>query len=443
MRLYEFESKQLLARSGVKVPRSQLITSASSASLSEDLLPGTVKAQTSKRAIRNRPSGLLPGTVKVQTSKRAIGNRPSDLLPGIVKVQTLTGKRALRGGIQPVDDLGAVRSFARKFLEQGIGDEPVDRVLLEERIDFAEEYFLGITYDNRARKPLLLFSRRGGANIEETARTNPDLVKTRLLPPGGEVRTYQAVEWLSGWGFSGKLLLRLAGLVSKMARLFHRYDALLLEFNPLASTDAQELVVLDCHLDIDDDALKRQSLDFEGLSSRMEGARQPTEFEQKAREIDQLDYRGVAGRMIEFDGNLGLLIGGGGASLTAFDAVRNSGGSPANYCEIGGNPTVRKVQELTKLLVSRPGVDKLAVIMNVVSNTRSDLVARGVIKGMVEAGRDPAETIAVFRLPGAGEEECRKILDHYGVPFCGREVSIDEAAARAVARAETATGHRA
>ena len=401
MRLYEFESKQLLARSGIRVPRSQLITSASSASLSEDLLPG------------------------------------------IVKVQTLTGKRALRGGIQPVDDLGGVRSFARKFLEQGFGDEPVDRVLLEERIDFTEEFFLGITYDHRARKPLLLFSRRGGANIEETARSSPDLVKTRLLPPGGEVRTYQAVEWLSAWGFSGKLLLRLAGLVSKMARLFHHYDALLLEFNPLASTDTQELVVLDCHLDIDDDALKRQSLDFEGLSNRMEGVRQPTEFEQKAREIDQLDYRGVAGRMIEFGGNLGLLIGGGGASLTAFDAVRNSGGSPANYCEIGGNPTVKKVQELTKLLVSRPGVDKLAVIMNVVSNTRSDLVARGVIKGMVEAGKDPSRTIAVFRLPGAGEEECRKILDHYGVPFSGREVSIDEAAALAVARAETPTGHHA
>ncbi len=400
MRLYEFESKQLLARSGIRVPRSQLITSASSFSLSEDLLPG------------------------------------------IVKVQTLSGKRALRGGVQPVDDVDAVRDFAKRFLKQGFGDEPVNRILLEERIDFVAEYFLGITYDSRARKPLLLFSRHGGANIEETARSSPDLVKTQLLPPGGDVRTYHAIEWLSEWGFSGKLLMRLAGLVRKMARLFHRYDALLLEFNPLASTAAQDLVVLDCHLDIDDDALKRQSLDFEGLWSRMEGTRQPSEFEQQAREIDQLDYRGVAGRMIEFEGNLGLLIGGGGASLTAFDAVRNSGGTPANYCEIGGNPTVKKVQELTKLLVSRPGVEKLAVIMNVVSNTRSDLVARGVIKGMVEAGKDPSRTIAVFRLPGAGEEECRKILKHYGIPFCGREVSIDEAAALAVARAGNTADQR-
>ena len=93
MRLYEFESKQLLARSGIRVPRSQLITSTSSTPPSEDLLPG------------------------------------------IVKVQTLSGKRALRGGVQPVDDVDAVRDFAQRFLKQGFGDEPVDRILLEERME--------------------------------------------------------------------------------------------------------------------------------------------------------------------------------------------------------------------------------------------------------------------------------------------------------------------
>ena len=136
--------------------------------------------------------------------------------------------------------------------------------------------------------------------------------------------------------------------------------------------------------------------------------------------------------MIEFDGNLALLIGGGGASLAAFDAIRRHGGRPANYCEIGGNPTVLKVKELTKLLLSKPGVEKIAVIMNVVSNTRVDLVARGVIKGVLELGRDPAKTIAVFRNPGAWEEEGYKILARYGVPYWGRAVSIDEAAKEAV-----------
>ncbi|UCH20609.1 MAG: hypothetical protein JSU83_19045 [Deltaproteobacteria bacterium] len=157
-----------------------------------------------------------------------------------------------------------------------------------------------------------------------------------------------------------------------------------------------------------------------------------TAFERKASEIDQLDHRGVAGRVIEFDGTLGLIIGGGGASLTAFDAVRSHGGEPANYCEIGGNPSVRKVKELTRLILSKPNVTKIAVIMNVVSNTRVDLVARGIIKGILEAGKVPSETVAVFRIPGAWEEEGFKILSKYGVPYCDRAVSIDEAARIAV-----------
>ena len=145
---------------------------------------------------------------------------------------------------------------------------------------------------------------------------------------------------------------------------------------------------------------------------------------------------GVAGRVIEFDGNLGLIIGGGGASLTAFDAVRHHGGKPANYCEIGGNPSVRKVQALTRHILSKPGVDSVSVIMNVVSNTRVDLIARGIIKGVLEAVKDPAYASAVFRVPGAWEEEGFKILNKYGVVHCDRTVSIDEAAKIAVQKSK-------
>src|SRR5205085_10328108 len=124
------------------------------------------------------------------------------------------------------------------------------------------------------------------------------------------------------------------------------------------------------------------------------------------------------GNVREFDGDLGLVIGAGGGSLTLFDAIRKHGGKPANYCEIGGNPSVKKACELTKLILSKPGVEKIAVMMNVVSNTRVDIVARGVIKGCVESGRKPADTIAIFRRPGAWEDGGVKSLRKYGVE-CG------------------------
>ena len=145
-----------------------------------------------------------------------------------------------------------------------------------------------------------------------------------------------------------------------------------------------------------------------------------------------MDQRGVAGRIVEFDGDLGLIIGAGGGSLTLFDAIKKHGGRAANYCEIGGNPSVKKAAELTKLILSKPGVEKIAVMMNVVSNTRVDIMARGIIKGVIESGFDPAEKIAIFRIPGSWEQDGFKILEKYGVEYCDRSVSMDEAARRAV-----------
>jgi succinyl-CoA synthetase beta subunit len=157
-------------------------------------------------------------------------------------------------------------------------------------------------------------------------------------------------------------------------------------------------------------------------------SRPPTQFEIDGAAVDAQDTRGVAGNVTEFSGNLGLIIGAGGGSLTLFDAVTNAGGKPANYCEIGGNPSVKKTAELTKLIVSKPGVEKIAVMMNVVSNTRVDIVARGVIKGVIEAGFKPKDKITIFRIPGSWEEEGFKILNKYEVEYVDRTVSMYEAA---------------
>ena len=108
---------------------------------------------------------------------------------------------------------------------------------------------------------------------------------------------------------------------------------------------------------------------------------EPSDFERNVAAIDAADHRGVIqGRDHGFDGNLGLVIGAGGGSLTLTDAVRSQGGRPANYSEIGGNPSVAKACGLAKEVLEKDGVEKIAVMMSIVSNTRVDIVARGVIK---------------------------------------------------------------
>ena len=119
-------------------------------------------------------------------------------------------------------------------------------------------------------------------------------------------------------------------------------------------------------------------------------------------------------------------------SLTLTDADRQQGGKPANYSEIGGNPSVAKACGLAKEVLEKDGVEKIAVMMSIVSNTRVDIVARGVIKACLELGKDPAETIAIFRIPGSWEAEGFKILEKYGVEYADRTVPMSEAARRAV-----------
>ena len=354
--------------------------------------------------------------------------------PAMLKAQIPMGGRGKAGGVIRASSRIEAQEIISRLTTRPIQGYTANSVLIEEMIEIEREFFIAITYDTIKKLPLVIFTTQGGVDVEELALSQPELVIKRHFSARYGLLQHQAREIASLAGISGKLLLGLSGVLSSLAEVFLTYDCTLLEVNPLTLTKQGKLVALDCHADIEDDALFRhpEIACLEKDLTRFEADNKQTEFERIGTEIDRVDHRGVAGRVIEFDGDIGLVIGGGGASLTIFDAIRQYGGKPANYCEVGGNPSVRKTQALTEHILNKPGVESISVISNVVSNTRVDLVARGIIKGVLAAGKDPAKTIAVFRVPGAWEEEGYKILDHYGVAYCGRTVSIDEAAQIAV-----------
>jgi succinyl-CoA synthetase beta subunit/citryl-CoA synthetase large subunit len=395
VRFFEYESRQILQREGIPVADGGFATDAEAA-----------------KAIAAEIGG-----------------------PVVIKSQVLTGGRMKAGGVKFADTPEEAEAHAREILALEINGHMPKGVLIGAKAEIKQEYYAGVIYDGIRRLPTFVFSDMGGIDIEEVAEQHPDHIGrghfSTILPH----MDFNAKDAIASIGITGSELNRLTPILSKLAQLFVKYDMTLAEINPLAQLADGTFVAVDAHMDMENEGRPRQKALLKDLGvgdEETREAREPTQFEIDGEKVDSVDHRGVAGNVTEFDGNLGLVIGAGGGSLTLFDAVRRYGGRPANYCEIGGNPSVSKAKNLTKLVLSKPGVDKIAVMMSIVSNTRVDIVARGVIKACLELGFDPAEKIAVFRIPGAWEEEGFKILDKYGVEYFDRSVSMHEAAKRAV-----------
>jgi len=401
MRFFEFEAREIVKRAGIPVTDF-----------------GFAKEPAEARAIAERIGG-----------------------PVVVKSQVLSGGRMKAGGVKFADTPEEAESYARDILALEIGGHMPRGVLVDPKAEVAQEYYAGVVWDGTRKRPVMIFSPVGGIDIEQVAEEQPDKVGRRHISNILPLSDFQAKEVIASTGVSGSELTRLTPIVRRLAELFVERDMTLAEINPLGRLADGSFVALDAHMEIENEARQRHRSLLEDLGvgdQETRQAREPTPFEIAGEEVDATDHRGVAGNVTEFDGNLGLVIGAGGGSLTLFDAVRAHGGKPANYCEIGGNPSVAKACGLAKLVLSKPGVEQIAVMMSIVSNTRVDIVARGVIKACLELGLDPAEKIAFFRIPGAWEEEGFKILERYGVEYADRSVSLNEAARRAVQKIQGA-----
>jgi len=402
MRFYEFESRRIVERAGIPVTKYGFCTSADQARQAAEDIGG----------------------------------------PVVIKSQVLTGGRMKAGGVKFADTPDEAAEHAADILELEINGHMPKGVLVDPKAEVAQEYYASVVWDGTRKCPLMLFSDMGGIDIEEVAEKHPDHVGRGHLSNLVDPPDFRAKEVISHTGVTGSALTRATPILARLARLMRDYDMTLAEINPLAQLADGSFVALDAHMEMENEARPRQKalLDDLGIDpTDMRDPYEPSDFERNVKAIDSADHRGVIqGKDHGFSGNLGLVIGAGGGSLTLTDAVRSQGGKPGNYTEIGGNPSVAKACGLAKEVLKKDGVEKIAVMMSIVSNTRVDIVARGVIKACLELGKDPGETIAIFRIPGAWEEEGFKILERYGVESCDRSVSMWEAAGRAVAKIQGA-----
>ena len=336
--------------------------------------------------------------------------------PVVVKAQVLTGGRGKAGGVKLAVDPSDAEQKAREILGLDIRGHIVGKIWVEQASEIAKEYYLSITFDRGAKKPLLMFTTQGGVEIEEVAANDPDAL----------VRLH--VDALEGWQpwiarylvYAGRVedpseQKQIAAIIEQLYKCFVESDAMLCEINPLIVTPDGVVKALDSKFTADDSALYRHP---EIAEFRDTSAADP--FESFARE------KGVT--YVKLDGSVGILGNGAGLSMSTVDVVVVAGGQPANFCDLGGGGNAEGVVDALEVITRDPQVK--SIFFNIFGGiTRCDEVARGILEALE---RMQITVPIVVRLDGTNAEEGRQILADAAPPNLHVAPTMLEAARLAV-----------
>ena len=357
--------------------------------------------------------------------------------PCVLKALVPVGKRGKAGAIKFADSVEEAKSHAEELLKMSVRNYPVEKLLLEEKIDIDEEWYVSITIDRQKQLPVIIVTTEGGVEVEDLVKDSPEKVVIQHIDPFLSLQPYQAKEIWSSLGVTGKPLIKATSVLCRLYEVFTKYDCYILEVNPLVLTRDEDVMAAASVMGIDDSSLYRQPELAGQVESGSERSWRPlTELEKEMVKVNDADYRGTA-RYTEMDGgNIGFMCGGGGGSLLSFDALVNLGAEPANYTETGGNPPEEKVYGLTKGILSKTGIKGLFVSQNITNNTQIDVMAKGIVRAIEELKLDLNSFPIVVRQAGVNDEEGKRIFTEAGITYFGEERTIEEAAAEMAKRME-------
>lgn len=373
-RLFEYQSKELLQQAGIKIPRGRIASTPEEAAQIAEELGGQV----------------------------------------VLKIQAwVTGRSAL-GGVRFATSSQEAYRLASELLGLKIKNFVVDKILVEEKIDIAQELFSGIVIDDALKKPVLIFSSVGGRGIEEIAQEHPEKIIRHEIDVRKGLTETEALRIAHQAGLSDFLQKKIADFLVKLVVVARQYEARSLEINPLVITAANEVMAADAHIVIDDYAVFRHP--ELGIEVAREFDRPPTELEKIAYKVEEKDYRGTFYffQMMEEIPEKELIVGfhgaGGGGSMMSMDALLRHGFRPANYCDTSGNPPASKVYRAAKIILSQPGLCGYFASGSGVASQEQYHSARGLVKAFLE---EKLEIPAVIRLGGNYEELAIEILQTY------------------------------
>jgi succinyl-CoA synthetase beta subunit len=376
MDLYEYQGKELFRHVGIPVGEGRLATSPDEARQAAEVLGG----------------------------------------PVVVKAQVLTGGRGKAGGVKLAANHHEAELHAKSILGLDIKGHVVKRLWIEQASDIAKEYYLSLTFDRGAKKPLFMFTTQGGVEIEQVAAESPEALVRLHVDPLEGFNAWQARRLVYGAGVTDPgEQKQISKIVGQLYQAFVRFDAMLCEINPLIVTPDGVVKALDSKFTVDDNALYRHPQIAE---MRDEDAADPLEALARAKHVTY----------VKLDGEVGVCGNGAGLTMSTVDVVTFAGGRPANFCDLGGGGDAQGVVDALSVITRDPQVK--AIFFNIFGGiTRCDEVARGILQALGEMG---LELPLVVRLDGTNAEEGRRILAEAAPPNLRVAPTMLEAAALAV-----------
>ncbi len=388
MNIHEHQAKKLFEKYGLPVPMGE--------------------------AVRSQEEG-------VDVANRMGGDR------FVVKAQVHAGGRGKAGGVKLVSGKDELKKTIKEMIgtrlvtyQTGPEGQPIHQVLIEELSQISKELYIGAVVDRSLQRVVFMASTEGGVEIEKVAETSPEKISYLSIDPLVGIMPYQCRELGFSLNLQPEQIKQLISLLTGLYKMFVECDLSLVEINPLVITKDGNLVCLDGKINIDDNALYRQS--------EIRGMRDTSQEDERETRAQQWELNYIA-----LEGDIGCMVNGAGLAMATMDLIKLNGGQPANFLDVGGGATKERVTEAFKIILSDKKVK--AVLVNIFGGiVRCDLIADGIISAVAEVG---IKIPVVVRLEGNNAELGAKKLEDSGLNIIAAKNFTD--AAQKVVKAVNAT----
>lgn len=340
---------------------------------------------------------------------------------GVLKAQVLTGGRGKAGGIKTFQNqedarILAVDMFGKKLVTKQTGEAGIliNAITIDEWTVIKDEIYVAVLIDRAKSNRVIMISTQGGMNIEDVAEHTPELIH-HLYPPIDRALELADLKSLNNlMKMTNVRFKEFCEIVMMLYDAFLKLDASLIEINPLAIDENDQFQVVDCKMDIDENALFRQA-DISKLPN--------PEFSKA--ELEAAEY-GL--NYIPLEGNIGCMVNGAGLAMSTMDTIKYCGGSPANFLDVGGSASEAAITKAFDIITSDPNVK--AILVNIFGGImHCDIIAKGIITAFHQSDIDLP---LVVRLEGTNSEEGRRLINHSGLKI-ETASTIDEASKKVIA----------